>query len=760
MQFTRDDWQLFMSLNTLPQQAGAPLHKLGPLVVKELVDNALDAGANVKISQEDGWIVITDDGPGIPGDQIERLFSINRPLTSSKMLRRPLRGALGNGLRVVCGVVYASNGAIRVETGGKAYALTMNDDGTTSSVIETSSVVTGTRVSVQLGKDVPDGAMDVTHWGAMAAAFKACTEMECKVEKTSPWWYDGDAFMAMCRAAGGQTFVGLLGYFHNIRPTMAQAIAAEFNLNNCADATKDAVPDILAKMRAISAEMKPAVLGHVGELAEYSYAKGVGKIEHGHNPPAELPYVVEVWARTLPKDQWTSDKPADQRDNLAVLVNRTPVTGEFRAYHSPSDKLVVFGAGLGHNFKVPKNVPLEIIINVTTPYMPITTSGKEPDLSRFLRPIADGITKATKKCKVAAQKARLSAGASTRKDIIVNNLRRGMREAGSNGKYRFSLRQLYYAVRPFVLPFFGELDYNYFCTVVGDQENINGKDLEGMYRSVRGVLYHPHTKQDIPLGTMNVENYERPPYTFNKILYIEKEGFFPLLKDVDWPERHDCALMTCQGFASRAARDLLDLMGDTDEDIYLFCLHDADASGTMIYQTLTEETKARGARKIHVKNLGLDVDEALEMGLQSEAFTKKRAGLLPVADYAWRHEEWLQSNRVELNAMTSEVFLDWLDAKFEEEVGKIIPPEKVLTETYATQVGKALRDALTEKILKEQDLDRQVLTALKVVPDEDVFLRDYVVEGIDEDPVRKWDKPLEIHAMTIAKEIVYGEVSE
>src|SRR3712207_9128722 len=44
-------------------------------------------------------------GDGIPGDdaEIAALFSINRPLTSSKYLRRPTRGALGNGLRVVAG---------------------------------------------------------------------------------------------------------------------------------------------------------------------------------------------------------------------------------------------------------------------------------------------------------------------------------------------------------------------------------------------------------------------------------------------------------------------------------------------------------------------------------------------------------------------------------------------------------------------------------------------------------------------------------
>lgn len=38
----------------------------------------------------------------------------------------------------------------------------------------------------------------------------------------------------------------------------------------------------------------------------------------------------------------------------------------------------------------------------------------------------------------------------------------------------------------------------------------------------------------------------------------------------------------------------------------IFCVHDADAYGTMIYQTFQEATKARGARKIKIVNLGLE----------------------------------------------------------------------------------------------------------------------------------------------------------
>ena len=112
-----------------------------------------------------------------------------------------------------------------------------------------------------------------------------------------------------------------------------------------------------------------------------------------------------------------------------------------------------------------------------------------------------------------------------------------------------------------------------------------------MYRDPRGTLYHPHLGQDISLGTLAVEQYERPAWTFSQILYLEKEGFFEALKAARWPERHDCALVTSKGSRTRAVRDLLDLLGDGDEPITVFCVHDADAYGTMIFQTLLKRPR-------------------------------------------------------------------------------------------------------------------------------------------------------------------------
>ena len=115
--FERPDWSLFLSPATLPQKAGCQPSDLRALVLREIVDNALDAGAQATLQKEGGGrYVIRDDGPGLDPRDVPRLFAVNRPLVSSKLRRLPQRGMIGNGLRVVMGAVDVQC----VEAGGGA----------------------------------------------------------------------------------------------------------------------------------------------------------------------------------------------------------------------------------------------------------------------------------------------------------------------------------------------------------------------------------------------------------------------------------------------------------------------------------------------------------------------------------------------------------------------------------------------------------------------------------------------------------------
>ena len=121
--FIRDDWTLFRNLTTLGQRAGVSQDAIAAVVFKELVDNALDEAGQCGygLTKDGKGFYVQDDGKGLPGtdEEIAALFSIARPLTSSKLIRLPARGALGNGLRVVVGAVLASGGTLTVKTNGR-----------------------------------------------------------------------------------------------------------------------------------------------------------------------------------------------------------------------------------------------------------------------------------------------------------------------------------------------------------------------------------------------------------------------------------------------------------------------------------------------------------------------------------------------------------------------------------------------------------------------------------------------------------------
>jgi hypothetical protein len=335
----------------------------------------------------------------------------------------------------------------------------------------------------------------------------------------------------------------------------------------------------------------------------------------------------------------------------------------------------------------------------------------------------------------------------TKKEFIKTKIPDGCHAAGE-GKLNFEQRQVFYAIRPwFMKEFREEPSYAYFGQVLTEYENEHG-EISGLVRDPRGYIYNPHTGEEIPLGTLDVANYARPAWTFNKLIYIEKQGFVSALRQVNWPERNDCALMTSKGFTVRAARDLVDGLADTDEPCQVFCVHDADGPGTVIYQSFQEETKSRGARKVQIVNLGLEPAEGRAMGLQIESFEPNPKRRIPVADYVPDSDrEWLQSNRIELNAMSSPRFVAWLDSKMSRYAGKLIPPDAVLETRFENAVRSNLEYRITEEILSRADIGRLVEAAIDeqgdAIQEATENLRREVKKALKRTPVDLWKDPVD-----------------
>src|SRR5262249_56720618 len=99
----REDWALSRTVEDLQQKAGVAKGELRRLILKELADNGLDTGTAVRVGKTGEGYFVEDDGGGIDPDDVARLFSISRPMMSTKLWRLPTPGALGNGFGVGAG---------------------------------------------------------------------------------------------------------------------------------------------------------------------------------------------------------------------------------------------------------------------------------------------------------------------------------------------------------------------------------------------------------------------------------------------------------------------------------------------------------------------------------------------------------------------------------------------------------------------------------------------------------------------------------
>ena len=386
----------------------------------------------------------------------------------------------------------------------------------------------------------------------------------------------------------------------------------------------DLVGRLLQAMQAEARPIKPKTLGPLGrdnvevcferwggDLETYRY-KMVTGVDDG------VPWVVEAAFAYVPEGRTRS---------LICGVNWSPALGTSDPFR--------LGYQLGANYCGDAE-PIVLLVHLICPRPEFLDRGKgslashSPGFSA-IRDAVGFVTadwakqrkseirnKALEEKRLEKMRVQKRAPELSLKDLVLKHLPAVIKQISENGRLSFTQRDVFYALRPIVQQAHEKsLNYGYFTALITDYENEHG-EIPGMQREPRGTLYHPHLRQEIPLSTETVASYGRPFWTFNKLVYIEKAGTQQNLIEVGWPEEHDCAIASVAGFTTRAVKDLFDLLATSSEPVTVFCVHDADAAGTMIYHTLQNETKARGARKIEVVNLGLEPWEGVEMGLEIE----------------------------------------------------------------------------------------------------------------------------------------------
>lgn len=273
----------------------------------------------------------------------------------------------------------------------------------------------------------------------------------------------------------------------------------------------------------------------------------------------------------------------------------------------------------------------------------------------------------------------------------------------------------------------------------------------------RGHFVEPHTNQGLGLGTLEVRKYlasarghlvngsefdvredryptRGPKNRFGAILFLEKEGFAPLLQEVRLAARYDLAIMSTKGMSVTASRELVEELCAT-HNIPLLVLHDFDISGFTIFGTLRSSTRRfTYSRRFQVIDLGLRLGDI--RGLEREAVYVSSPS--KAADTLRQHGATDQEirilvggERVELNALSSDELVALIERKLAGHgIGKVVPDDDTLARAYWRMHKQAVIQDKIDELVEDLDEDEGKVPTR---------LRHRIKKAIKLDPTRSWD---------------------
>jgi DNA topoisomerase VI subunit B len=237
----------YFSAGELTKQTGQPSRSFGDVVVKELVDNALDAAETAGVAPEvelaalvDGGLLrlsVSDNGSGIPPKDVQRILNFNTRTSDKAAYRSPTRGAQGNALKTVIGIPRAlgCDEPIVLEAWGARHTIKPVVDPAgrvnLSHAMDDSDRYTGTKVTVSMPSG--DITLSPSYWARAFSLFNphAFVKLECfeegsehpvqiykptnpdlnkykPTDPTSPHWYDTEALGRLIGAHIGHAIDG------------------------------------------------------------------------------------------------------------------------------------------------------------------------------------------------------------------------------------------------------------------------------------------------------------------------------------------------------------------------------------------------------------------------------------------------------------------------------------------------------------------------------------------------------------------------
>ena len=414
----------YFSEKELTLQTGHEPERWPEVVVKELVDNALDACEEadvlpeITVSVDENSIAVADNGPGLPNSVIEGVLDYSVRSSSKDSYISPTRGAQGNALKTVIGIPYVLSGCrhgeVTITSQGQRHQVLVSVDRIAQRPeirheVKTDDLVrSGTHITVtwpdSAGSDLVEARDRIlqmvsiygllnphAQFAGLDTPFTRVTTT-CRKwvasEPTSAHWYDADQLRALMasyiaheRDGGrGRTVREFVSEFRGLSSTakqkaiLARAGVAGVHLRDLVadgDIDHSAVEALLDAMRAESRPVKPRALGALGEPHLTAWLEQAGAETVRYQKAADIdedtgrPFLVEIAFGVRPDD--------DDGLRLVTGINWAPtVVNPFRALNPYGLSL----GGLLERQHIRDDHPVTYILHLACPHLNYTDRGK------------------------------------------------------------------------------------------------------------------------------------------------------------------------------------------------------------------------------------------------------------------------------------------------------------------------------------------------------------------------------------------------
>ncbi len=870
----------------LVRMTGRPKGFFGAVVLKELLDNALDACETAGVAPEIAvnthrgldriLIGVADNAGGIPPEVVDGILDFNIRISDKSAYRAPTRGQMGNAWKTIVGIPHAlgSKEPITITARGIQHKLRawLDPAGDVAVSHEQKQVpVHGPAGTVVLVPLLDLGqTFEPELWVRSAAVYNPHLSIQLKnhgdrtdeifemykptvsgapekfkklkpKDPTSPHWYDVASlekliFVYVKDAEEGRSPDLPIGKFIRQFAGLARTEKAKHVAGSVYWVRR--LSEIAEMDEPIRRSVIRRLLEAMQQATDPPTHKALGKLgrEHLRRRFDEMYGIVDdrFWYQStegyqggMPYRFEVAVAEVGEPAQLFGGVNYSPTFGDplagMRLHTEGARAFGVEGLldklhatpweSIWEGYDPDDEQPhTAVAIHFISPVVSYQDLGKSTINTRSLRSapgkksIETALWDATKKIYKEEERRRKKAARPSRpadrspkesedepdlKAASFSVMNEAVEHVSGGGTLPYGARRLFYRVRDMISSitskrFHPERGYQYFSqTILTEYQRDHGK-LEGLYYDPRGKLHEPHTGKTLDIGTREVEAYSFPTYVYDKILFVEKKGQMPLLEAANIAEKYDMAILTGEGFATEAARTLLE-SASKDEDYQLFVLHDADPSGYSIARTVREETKRMPGYSVEVIDLGLKIEEVVALeGVHPEEFVSKKAlepallDALPEGSLAREYfvgeefkitedgkekKAW-RRKRIELDNLTAPQLIAYLESSLEANGvrGKVIPPEDYLRDAarskYVDEVHAETRRIIDGLVQTEriQKIVARVLRERYNLND----ARQWIEEGFKEDATLSWTDPLK---STLAKRSVdlraeLGEVVE